>query len=107
MAHTKKYILEHYVCDGQLSIEDLPFQGENVDNFVTDVDNKKCENSQCDICLNFECIYCKNEEVIAEAIDAYDTPFSDFSECPFGGYCNRESCFGCKVYEDNIIVEEG
>lgn len=61
MAHTKKYILEHYECDGQLSIYDLPFQSENVDNFVTDVDNIPDTplSDFCDICPPFECIGCK------------------------------------------------
>ena len=60
MAHTKKYILEHYECDGQLSIDDLPFQGENVDNFVTDVDNiLTYYPSECDICTREECVGCK------------------------------------------------
>lgn len=60
MAHTKKYILEHYECDGQLSIDDLPFQGENVDNFVTDVDNIPMSYpTECDICCREECVGCK------------------------------------------------
>lgn len=61
MAHTKKYILEHYECAGQLSIDDLPFTDENVDNFVTDVDNIPDIPSSdfCDICPPFECVGCK------------------------------------------------
>lgn len=57
MAHTKKYILEHYECDGQLSIDDLPFQGEDVDNFVTDVDNIPWINP-CDVCILPDCCEC-------------------------------------------------
>ena len=53
MAHTKKYIIEHYDCDGQLSIDDLPFKDENVDNFVTNVD-KITEP----ICTISECVRC-------------------------------------------------
>lgn len=57
MAHTKKYIIEHYECDGQLSIEDLLFQSENVDNFITDVDNNQ-RIYPCDVCIISDCECC-------------------------------------------------
>lgn len=57
MAHTKKYILEHYEYDGQLSIDDFPFQSENVDNFVIDVDNNQ-RIYPCDVCIISDCRYC-------------------------------------------------
>lgn len=53
----KKWILEHYTCDGQLSIDDLPFNDENVDNFVTDVDNIIWHDT-CMDCVLIDCDRC-------------------------------------------------
>ena len=58
-----------------------------------------CIERNCDICPDFECVHCKNEEV-------WDIPFTDYSECIFGGPCGRESCFQCSVYAENYIDDE-
>lgn len=55
---SKKWILDHYVCDGQLSIDDLPFTDKNVDNFVISVDNNS------NTCINCILQNCENCDVV-------------------------------------------
>lgn len=60
MKHSKKWILDHYECDGLTNIEDfIPFT-DNVDNSECAVDNFS-PASACYYCVRDNCFGCSSK----------------------------------------------